>query len=837
MIQHLVLTATERLAQKRLSEQSPMAPTTISSLRRWVDELYQYLLCADSTVPRPLPAVVKEEWLREAIAQRPNEFVEMEATVRAILQADAHRRQWCISLSDERFQSTPDSQFYASLMTAYDERLMHEKFSDPEDKLTRLAQSLDTVRPLLPESLTCVGFDDLPPNLAQFLTALGEQGIAIHHEALPERTAKVSRTAFTNKLEEYRAIAKWSQESSPDEIAIVIPTLNSDRPLVEDVFWRAYDPEVWLRIGEKPRRPFNLSGGTPLSLEPVVHDALLYVRLSLKSKPTPAAWMAWLQSPFFFSDTARLDRTLAWQKDLSACLQLQLTVEELIALRSSEEAGCLPALAALQAWQRTLNQERTLDKWALHLWQHLASQGWPGERVVDSVEYQALMQWKGLLEGEFLTLAPFFGEVSFEKFQGLLLRLTRDAVFQMKSQSVNVNVLGLLEAGGIEAKRIWVAGLHHMAWPPAPKPNPFLPHEMQVSLNMPHASPEREWQFCQRLLNRLQHQCDELWLSYPQSENEEVFVASPMIQSYSETPWRVESSGAVRQCPLMESISDRIASQADGEVPGGISLINTYARCPFKALSSTRWRLRPPTQATPWLTPSERGILLHALLASLWGWIRTSDRLAKTSDAAISKHLTCYLESYHRRHHFSTRLPQSLWPLEQERFIKLILRWVQLERQRAPFSVEWIEDKRTLSIEGLQFAGRVDRIDRLASGETLIIDYKSGRMTPSDCFVENQAQLYAYQMTESTPAGIAFAVLNPKVCEWIGLSAEEIGVPGVKALEQDWAGHKQVSEAAIIEWVKRMKAGEYPVQPRYQEDCQYCDYGGLCRVKETEDVR
>ncbi len=64
--------------------------------------------------------------------------------------------------------------------------------------------------------------------------------------------------------------------------------------------------------------------------------------------------------------------------------------------------------------------------------------------------------------------------------------------FQAQSPAANVQILGILEAGGLLFDALWISGLDDSNWPAQPKPNPFIPKRLQRELKMPHASAERE---------------------------------------------------------------------------------------------------------------------------------------------------------------------------------------------------------------------------------------------------------------------------------------------------------------------------------------------------------
>src|SRR5205814_9816260 len=103
--------------------------------------------------------------------------------------------------------------------------------------------------------------------------------------------------------------------------------------------------------------------------------------------------------------------------------------------------------------------------------------------------------------------------------------------------------------------------------------------------------------------------------------------------------------------------------------------------------------------------------------------------------------------------------------LERERLAKLADEWLRLEKTRKGFQVMAIEEKRTLSVAGLEFSSRIDRMDRLLEGEGghVLIDYKTGyRVTPKDWAPprpdDPQLPLYAVAAPEALSA-VAFSKL------------------------------------------------------------------------------
>src|SRR5207237_1441228 len=64
--------------------------------------------------------------------------------------------------------------------------------------------------------------------------------------------------------------------------------------------------------------------------------------------------------------------------------------------------------------------------------------------------------------------------------------------------------------------------------------------------------------------------------------------------------------------------------------------------------------------------------------------------------------------------------------LERERLARLAREWLEVERRRAPFEIQSLEEERELNVAGMQFKSRIDRMDKLQRGGHVLIDYKTG---------------------------------------------------------------------------------------------------------------
>ncbi len=76
------------------------------------------------------------------------------------------------------------------------------------------------------------------------------------------------------------------------------------------------------------------------------------------------------------------------------------------------------------------------------------------------------------------------------------------------------------------------------------------------------------------------------------------------------------------------------------------------------------------------------------------------------------------------------RMPRRYLELEELRLTGLLTEWLNYEASRIEFVVTETEASRSAHVAGLEFDLRLDRIDRLNDGSLLVIDYKSGDVSP-----------------------------------------------------------------------------------------------------------
>ena len=112
--------------------------------------------------------------------------------------------------------------------------------------------------------------------------------------------------------------------------------------------------------------------------------------------------------------------------------------------------------------------------------------------------------------------------------------------------------------------------------------------------------------------------------------------------------------------------------------------------------------------------------------------------------------------------------------------------------------------------------GRVDRVDRLPSGEYELIDYKTGRPKSAEQLAEDvQLSLYAVGARE------AWGLEATRGAYYYLLDDEKVAVDG----DEDWI------RSVAIEVAEGIKAQEFEPTPSVAA-CSLCDYRLVCPAAE-----
>jgi len=832
----------------------------------WQQRLWE---SAQFQVPYPLPLLLTPQqelalWARViGESSAASALLHVESAAQSARQAWDSVCAWRLGSALRRMPLSEEAAAFLGWSEAFVHFCARESLLDSGRLTDELIGLFGRGAPVPAGPLVVYGFDAIDPQRTALIEGLRGRGVKVDvmQSARPEGAAVL--VAQPGARQELRAAALWARailtRESEATVGVVVPDLQRLRSDIARIFDEVLLPSAVLSPWSEQARPWNLSLGLPLAQWPPAHAALLLLELAGGRLSTQAAGVL-LRSPFLgAAESERGARALLDQR-LRRQGEPSVTIEALEYLaRDERRASACPLLLErlrLLRARAKASQGALLPPsgWGPRLQSLLAAAGWPGERTLDSAEFQTVEAWRDLLTG-LSHLDLIHGPLVYDSVLALVRRLAAERLFQPETPPVPVQVLGVLESAGLEFDHLMVVGMHAEAWPQPARPNPLLPVELQRRAATPGGCPEWELEFARRMTSAWRKAAAHVVFSYPETEDDRSLLPSPLLRSLpGPAPDHIGIDDAIdyramvhasRRLDLIEDVQGR-ALPAGIAVDGGAGLIQDQAACPFRAFAAYRLgavALEAPHEG---LDARERGSLLHAALAQLWGALRSIEGLLALGEQELSDEVTravdLALVRWQRRRESVFRV--RFLALERERLGALLLDWLRTERARAPFEVAVAEEAREIEVGGIRLEVRLDRVDRLAHGGELLLDYKTGEVAVKRWFGArpDEPQLPLYTLArEQPPAALAFARVKRGESGFAGLAERGEIAPGVESLggakladaAGDWLEQLAVWRQTVHALGEQFRSGLASVDPkRFPYTCQYCDLATLCRVDE-----
>jgi probable DNA repair protein len=712
-----------------------------------------------------------------------------------------------------------------------------------------------------PQLLALYGFDIVTQQQQALFDALKAAGTQVLVAARDERESHALRLACVDARDENERAANWARArlaADPQaRIGIVVPDLAARRKALIRSFRRVLAPAAVLPGAKQDALPFNLSLGAALTSTPLVHAACLILELAGREMDFGRASLL-LRSPFIAggdseaAGRARLDLALRRHAEPA------LTLERLLDAMAAADAGaCAPqlvqSLRKLAEFRKSdLFAVRAPSAWARAISAALQLMGFPDRgRSLDSAEYQTLKKWHEVVAG-FALLDRVVAKMGYAEATGRLRRMAAETLFQPEAPDAPVQILGVLESAGMAFDHLWVMGLTDEAWPIHPRPNPFLPLEAQRKSRVPEASIEATLALDAAITRGWIGAAGEVVLSYPQAEGDRKLQPSPLLHDVPPSELVLSAypqhRDLIRAAAEFEVLVDAVAPPlaANALLTGGAGVITDQSACAFRAFARHRLDAQAPEAPHAGLDAMERGILVHRVLAGVWGELKTKTRLDAVGEAELDALLARAAEEAVLRvkRDRPATLAGRFAEVEKGRLVRLARAWLELEREARgdDFRVAAVEDKRQLAIGPLLLGGKLDRVDELEDGRRIVIDYKSSADPVGAWLGErpDAPQLPLYLVaSEPGAAAIAFAQVRAGEMKFSALAADETLLPVKHSLpESGWDAQVADWHRVLARLATEFAAGAAAVDPKHpQKTCRNCDLQPLCRIHERLGMR
>jgi probable DNA repair protein len=744
-----------------------------------------------------------------------------------------------------------DAAAFSGWLEAFDEACRAESLISP----SRLPHELIPLLKANPDRrppLLLAGFDRILPVQRSLFDAWGEW----HEAARGEPASAVHFHAADNAQAELTACAIWCGRqfaANPDaRLLVVTQDAGMRRGEIERAFLRPTGANS----------AFEFSLGVPLSQVALARAAHLVLRWL--DAPLDEQELDWLLSTGYAA--ASLQESAALQAYMRALRRyglerIQWDLKAFLGQRCASELLPAPWVERITAAQRLLSgfaqrPQSPLD-WAELVPRLLVELHFTGAHSLSSAEFQAVHRWQQAVES--CGSLGFDGRrIGWKDFLSQLGRVLDETLFAPESRNAPIQIAGPAESAGLTADAVWFLGADEDAWPASGSTHPLLPIEVQREAGMPHATPQLDWELAEAITRRILASAQEVHFSYAKQNEAAEARPSRLIVQFAGEAQKLSADLTAPDAPPLLTITIEDRSRIPfppGKVKGGANVLTAQSQCPFKAFATARLAAKGWEPAEAGLTASQRGNLIHAVLHAIWAGppkgIRTHAELLSLTDreAFVAGHVQRALARELRSHQHEL-MPRRYLELEELRLTKLVTEWLEYEATRIEFEVAETEVKRTVHLAGVTLDLRLDRVDRLKDGSLLVIDYKSGTVSPNAWELPRpedvQLPLYAgfaLDREQERLGGLVIAKVRAGDLEFAGrvfdpaatlstdLKATSSLVKNRLTLEQ-LLGWRECIEQLAKDFLNG-KAEVNPREPR-EKTCKRCGLQSLCRIQERE---
>ena len=653
-------------------------------------------------------------------------------------------------------------------------------------------------------SIYLYGFQSIPPLQQRVLEAATSDIIPI--EVMGE-SASISKYECPEPKVELEIAAKWAAQqllNDPNQrIGLIIPDLNNRVSETARLINEAL-------ASNNCSTAVNISAGVKLFETPLLQSALSLLEMTEYKLPM-AHWLGIVNSSYWHFNHLPIQFKVDCELQLRETKKYDLSLDKFTQIIRAQQSklddpdSIQPQLQPLYDTQQLIRQtakaKKTFAQWAEFFKQFTAQLGWPGLKQPNSLQYQQIQYWEKLL-GFFSELDNLAIEISHSRALSYLQKLANEHLFHPQTGDAPLQVLGLLEAVGLQFDQLWITGMQSDNFPASGSINPVLSASYQRQHKMPFSVPEKELNIAKNLLSNFAINSNQLYVSYPITDGKTPLEQSPLICHYEQQNLhRIVGDMALHNwldqpysCDINIDAGHPYSAPKE-PIRGGSSILKNQSTCPFNAFAIHRLWAKEFEQPAIGLEAIDRGSIVHEILYRLWNQWQSSKVFLALNEQQLNDQLSTTIDTVLIEQ--ATKNPillgDNFKQLEKQRLCKLIHQWLEIERQRPPFEVKETEQKKQLSLGELSISLIMDRLDTVED-ETLVIDYKTGSVK-SDVWLGDRPedpQLPLYILASNPqPQGCAFASLKGNEQKFIGISNNHI-IKGIKVADnwdlqlQDW---------------------------------------------------
>ncbi|MFV1983606.1 MAG: PD-(D/E)XK nuclease family protein [Thiohalomonadales bacterium] len=858
------------VVNKKTAWSSPdIIPINSWLIKNWEQAIFSEIIPSDKI----LLSSEQEYQIWEAIITESsygNGLLRTSATAKSVSDAWRLLQNWNLARDNSDYQNNDDARAFHYWSTEFEKRCNKEQWI-----VNAQLASLDFYPEIISKNeILLIGFDELSPQLQSLFERLEASSVFtgsikwLRQENIAQTVTRLECADVRDEIKTFTFWAKQRLEENPSSsIAVVAPDISSIRSILLNTLESILIPSSCIPRSlvdavdkkEKLVQPWDISLGLPLSNYSLIKVAFQLLGI-VQGKISIEIVSSLLRSPHIAGATEELNQRALLDRQIRELGEPLVSLKTLVFYSGQTESTyfCplfLKLIKQLIELRPTCMNKAETQQWTIWLSKWLIAAGWGTGRSISSDEYQVIEAWKVLLQS-FISLQTVTNKMTFKEALSCLHRLASDRIFQVQTKSAPIQILGLYESIGLNFDFLWIMNIHDEVWPMAPRPNPFIPLQIQKKFGLPHASWERELVIAKQITKRLKNSARNVVFSYPAKNGVLDLRCSPLIKAYEKTTKQALSLTSnplwlqvIKQHSKQEKLeSDTVVGVSSEKVSGGSTIFKNQSLCPFRAFVENRLHAKPMRKTQPGLDAMKRGSLLHIVLERFWKTITNQDQLKSKSTQQLEIIINhCINEAITE---MATSSPDTFSDcftrIEKQRLLKLTLNWLELEILRAPFKVLDTEREITINVNGVKAHLFIDRVDELENGHQMVIDYKTGQVSPADWFGErpNDPQLPLYSMAYGDNlSAVLFAQIKTGDVKFNGVVEQSDLIPdlpskyikNLKEATDNWPKVLTEWETVIKSLANNFIQGHIEIDPKNGlSTCKklYCELSAICRINE-----
>lgn len=416
-----------------------------------------------------------------------------------------------------------------------------------------------------------------------------------------------------------------------------------------------------------------------------------------------------------------------------------------------------------------------------------------------------------------------------------------------------LQIIGILESRALDFERVIILSMTDDNFPSSRPDSSYIPQLLLQGYGMPTiAEKSAIWSYYfYRLLQR-PTKVDLLYCNVADgmTTGEQSRYISQLEYCSDYQIDRVQVSTNDVPTPTQNSIVVNKDSSALDRI-GGLCYYPTmffaYRNCPLSFYFSAIEKIAKPSAEDEQITAADSGNVLHQTMQALYrdfcGQPNVVRLISTITEAQIFATIDRIMREALGEKLDNEPAMASIVRLATRRMVKSIIAY-DLTCDDL-FSIEAIECRITGKIAGFDFAGVIDRVDRLRDGSIRIIDYKTGSVKSEIASIE---QL----LDERDTANVNSVVLQMLIYSFLARMKWSVDIaPAIYAVRQMSNGensyspsisiakepiiklqpthYEQIEEAVANVFARMCDVVQPFVQTERIEACQYCNFAPICR--------